>query len=962
MKKIKTIRLLIIALFVPAILFSQQKFESLKIKTFKLDNGLTVYLNEDHSVPNVLGAVIIKTGGKYDPANATGTSHYLEHMMFKGTDMIGTVDYKSEKVYLDSIALRYEELAKTTDPELRKVIQKQINQLSLEAGKFAIPNELDRMLDQIGSSGVNAFTSEEIVAYFNEFPKNQMEKWLMIYSHRFKNPVFRLFQSELETVFEEKNMYTDDFSTNLIETFYKNLYKQHPYGTQTVIGKSEHIKNPSLNNMRKMYETYYVANNMALVLTGNFNPDEVIPLIKTYFGDWKNGTVPEYPIYQEAQFNGIERVNERMTPIKIGLLGFRTVKNNSEDEQILEVCQALLSNSASTGYLDKLSLNGTLMEVVCFNDIRNDYGSLMVLYVPKIIGQSLKKAEKIVYDEIMKLHEGEIDPAFFEAVKLGLIKEHEQSLENTTDRAFLIAQLFTTNKTWEDIIEYPDQIAKITIEDVKRVSEKYLNENLLSLQSKMGFPKKDKLEKPGFDPVIPKNTEAKSEYAAKMENMPEQKSEPEFINFDKDLSIIKLDNGAQLYYVKNSINDIFNLKIKFYVGKYSDNRYEQLAEYLQLIGTTDLDLSQFNDKLQSIGCSYYISAEDNFFVINIDGFDKYFNESIKLVSSLLTSPKADDSKLKNLTQNATFLRQFEKSSPDELAEAIFQYGVFGVNSSYLRIMTQKDVSSLSSEDLLTLLATTITNKYSVHYSGTNSEKEVQSFLQENIKFQNSKTDSNFPIVLPHQTYTENTILLLDDPKSLQSRIYFYIEGNENNLKEKSIAAAFNQYFGTGMSSLVFQEIREFRSMAYSAYGMYRNGFMPTEKGYLKAFVGTQSDKTVDAISVMDSLINQMPQKENRMPSVKSALIQSVNSTKPQWRDITETVERWQIQQYKEDPRITQFKVFNSVEFNNILDFYKTNIKGRPMVITIVGNKEQINMEELAKFGKIIEVEKKQILN
>jgi predicted Zn-dependent peptidase len=748
----------------------------------------------------------------------------------------------------------------------------------------------------------------------------------------------------------------------MIETFYKNLYKNHPYGTQTVIGTAEHIKNPSLNNMRKMYDTYYVANNMALVITGNFNSKEVIPMIEKYFGTWKQGKVPQYPVFDEAPFNGVELVQERITPVKIGMMGFRTVKTNHEDEAALTVCQALLSNSSSTGYLDKLSLDGQLLEVMCFNDIRNDHGALMVLYVPKIVGQSLKKAEKLVYDEILKLQTGEIDPVFLEAVKLNLIKEHQQSLENSQERAFLIAQLFTSGKTWEETLDYPNQIAAITSDDIKKASAKYFDTNYLSFQSKMGFPKKDKLEKPGFDPVIPINTEAKSKFAQKFEDMPEQKSEPEFINFEKDLSIIENANGVKIYHVNNSVNDIFNISLRFKTGKINDKRYEQLAEYMQLIGTKEYKLDEFNNKLQQYGCSFYVSADDNYFVIDINGFDKYFKESVSLVLSLLKSPAADDSKLKNINQNAAFLRKFESSSPDELSEALFKYGVYGYNSPYLRRATQKDVGALKSEDLLALLESTLHENFSVHYSGTLGKKEIAVFFDDNFKQSKNESAAKFPVILPRTEYTENTIILLDDPKSLQSRIYFYVQGGENNPKERAAAAAFNQYFGTGMSALVFQEIREFRSMAYSAYAVYRNGFVQTEKGYLQAFVGTQSDKTIDAISVMDSLIRYMPQKENRMPDIKSALIQSVNSTKPEWRELSETVETWQIQGYKEDPRKVQFEVFSGIDFSNIMSFYKANISGKPMLITIVGNKKQIDMEKLAKYGKIIEVDKKQILN
>ncbi len=952
----------IVFLLISGFLIAQTANKNLEIKSFKLDNGLTVYLNEDHSVPNVLGAVIIKTGGKFDPADHTGTSHYLEHMMFKGTDMIGTVDYEKEKVILDDIEKRYEELATLTDPIEREKKQQEINKLSLEAGRYAIPNELDRILDNMGASMVNAFTSDEIVAYFNVFPKTQMRQWMMLYSHRFKNPVFRLFQSELETVFEEKNMYMDDFSTGLIEKFYENLYTNHPYGTQTVIGTAEHIKNPSLTNMRKMYETYYVANNMALIITGNFDTEETARMIKQYFSEWKKGDVPEYPEYPENQFEGVVKVVERLTPVKVGLLGFRTIPANHEDETALEVCSALLSNSSSTGYLDKLSLQGDMMEVMNFNDIRNDHGAMMVLYVPKIIGQSFKKAEKLVQGEIMKLHTEDIDDEFFNAVKLNLIKEHQMSLEDPTNRAFLIASLFTADKTWKEIMAYPEDIEKITKEDIKRVSSKYLGENYLSFQSKMGFPAKEKLEKPGFDPVIPENSEAKSEFAEKIGVMEGAPSVPEYIDFKSSLGVSDFKNGVSIYTVENKTNDIFDLSIKFKKGTNSDSSLEQLAEYLQLIGTKEHPLNEFNDKLQQIGCSYYIYADDNYFVINIDGFDKYFKESVGLVLSLLKTPEADDSKLKNLSRNAGFVRKFEKSSSDDLSSALFEYGLYEENSSYLRRMTTKEVGSLDSEELLVILENMLHETYNVHYSGTMSAKELNSFCDATFGFEPNANPSKFPIVFSKKKYAENTILFLDDPKSVQSRISFYVEGNVNSPKERAVAAAYNQYFGTGMSAIVFQEIREFRSMAYSAYAVYRNGLKLEDRGYLKGFIGTQSDKTIDAINVMDSLIHQMPMKENRIGSVQSALLLSVNSTKPTWRALSETVETWKLQGYKSDPRELQYKMFTKLSFRNIVEFYESNVKGKPMLITIVGNKKSIDMEELSKYGKIIEVDKKDIMN
>ena len=180
------------------------------VDMYELENGLTVMLNSDENANSVYGAVVVKGGGKQDPAEATGIAHYLEHMLFKGTNELGTVNYEAEKVYLDSIEILYELLGTTENQEKRLTIQKKINDLNIKASEFAIPNEFTKLTEGFGGTGLNAFTSNDVIAYFNQFPSHQMNKWLDLNSHRFKNPVFRLFQSELETVYEEKNRSMDN--------------------------------------------------------------------------------------------------------------------------------------------------------------------------------------------------------------------------------------------------------------------------------------------------------------------------------------------------------------------------------------------------------------------------------------------------------------------------------------------------------------------------------------------------------------------------------------------------------------------------------------------------------------------------------------------------------------------------------------------------------------------------------
>ncbi|MDR2835981.1 MAG: insulinase family protein, partial [Bacteroidales bacterium] len=616
--------------------------------------------------------------------------------------------------------------------------------------------------------------------------------------------------------------------------------------------------------------------------------------------------------------------------------------------------------SSETGLFDKLNLDGKIMGIYGMNDIRNDHGAFVIIYVPKILGQSHKTVKKLINAELEKLRSGNIDKEFFEAIKLNLIKEHEQELENFQSRAFIIGQMFVQNKDWRDIISYSKKVQSINIEDIQKIAGKYFNKNYLSFESKMGFPKKEKLEKPGFDPIIPKNTEAKSEYMAKFEQMPNTQIKPEIINFEKDALTFDINKNSKLYYVKQDINDIFKLNIKFHSGLFTNNKYSQLSEYLKLIGTKNTDLENFNKNLQKLGSTFSVTATNNDFIISIDGFNKNLRETMLLINDLITNPQSDEKKLKNLIQNKKFEDKFEKTDADNLSDMLLKFVMYEEKSEYLNRLSASEIKKIKSDDLLNLLTLTITKPCSIHYSGNLDEKELFSILQKELPLKENSENTNYPIIRDKKTYNENTIFFLDEPKAVQSKINFYISGNKNSLEERSFGNAFNQYFGAGMSSLIFQEIREFRSLAYSAFGNYYFGENLEKPGYFRAFIGTQSDKTIEAISIMDSLITQMPKKENRIKQIQSTLIQSINSNIPNKRQLSSTIEQYILSGYKEDPKILDLKIYENLNFDEIIKFYNKNIENRPIVITIVGNKKNINMENLAKFGKIIEVNIKQI--
>ncbi len=957
MKKIKLLILFLCFSFITV----AQNNPYLSVKKIILENGLTVLLNEDDSQPEIFGAVVVNAGGKNDPADATGIAHYFEHIMFKGTDKIGTTDWNTEKVYLDSITVLYDQLFITTDEAKRKEIQLHINRISIKAADYAIPNEVDIILQNIGGTGLNAYTAEEQTVYFNMFPSNQIEKWLEIYAERFRNPVFRLFQSELETVYEEKNMYADSPFSVLFETFMKSFYKNHPYGQQTIIGTTEHLKNPRLSKMREFFETYYVANNMALILSGNFDSEKILPIIQEKYGKWPKKELPKYPKFEEKPFNGREEVNLKLTPIAIGIMGFRTVPNNHPDELALQMCMGILSNEGETGFLNKLTNDNKILMAQAQPIPYNDHGAMVVFFAPKIVGQKLKSAETLILGQIERLKKGDFSDELLEGIKLNYRKNIERQIESTRGRSMLLIQSFTQNKSWEEILKLPEEINKITKEDVVRVANLYFTSNYLMVNSKMGFPKKDKIQKPDWEPVVPKNTEKKSIYAESINKMPEVELKPKFIDFSKNLSISNLRQGVEYFHTPNPYNSIFSLTFSYKAGTAKNKKYAYAASYMNYIGTKNKDLQQLKAAFQTLGASINIWASENYTTIKIEGFDSKLEETLKLLAELLDKPKAEDKPLKKFIEENKANYKAITGDPEAIGDALAEFAKYKNKSDNIDKLTPKEIKKLKGEELIALFNEIVRHEAEVHYVGSLYEKDVKHLLANNISFAMTPIKSHFE-EKTIESYSKPVVYIYNNSKAIQSKIYLFSEGELANTKDRALLRGFNEYFGAGMSSIVFQEIREFRSLGYAAYAYYQTPTLSNQKGHLSSYLGTQNDKVLEGTEALHQLIKEMPIKPERMDVIRRGLIQSIHTQNPSFRNLSSTVSRWRFIGYTKDPRQEQMEIFEQMKFDDITNTYQKFVKNKPIIITISGDFKIIDRKALEKYGQVIEVKLDDFIN
>jgi len=931
-----------------------------KIMEYKLKNGLTVILNEDHSQSVVFGVVVTKAGSKNDPADAQGMAHYQEHMLFKGTQEIGTTDWEKEKPFIEKTFQLYDELGKTKDELERKKIQQQINEASLEANKYAIPNELSNIIKIQGGTNLNANTSNDRTVYFNAFPPSQINKWLELYSHRFMNPVFRSFQSELEVVYEEKNLYNDIFFMPIIEKFNKNFFKKHPYGQQSVIGSVESLKNPSLTKMYDFFKTYYVANNMALIISGDFDSESIKTVIEEKFGRMQTGVIPQFPEYKEEPFNGRELVEVKMSPIKVGLLGFRSPSNSDKDRIAMDVCNGILSNQNQTGLIDQLILDNKLMMVGIIPFNHNDYGEELIYIFPKIVGQSLENAEQLVLGQIEKLHKGEFDDWMLDAVKNQIYKDYQKQMESVESRAVLFAETFGQNRKIEDAVNYPEQIKKITKEDVIRVSKQYYGKNYLAFFSKMGFPKKEKILKPDYKPVLA-NVEAKSDYAKKLEEIKTIDSQIRFVDFNNDVKTINLSDNSKLYYVENKKNDIFTATIKFGIGDDKMPELKYASQIMNFAGTKTFALKDLKKEFSKIGCSYNIRSDKSFLYLELEGLDNNFEAALKLTNDLIVNPVVEKSKIKNIIENEKGGRKMENSDASNVAEALFEYVKHKNKSDYLDRFSMKKIAKLNPDSLVSSFKKATLYTSEIHYVGQGNIENITKIFAAQISSVNKKENkTSSPVETNVEKYNENIVYFVNKKKAVQSKIYFFANDEKFNKEKVPFIDAFNLYFGGDFSGLVLQEIREYRSLSYTAGAGFKTPELEKNETCFVGYLGTQADKTFDALEVFIDLVRNMPEKTDRLGMIKSYLTLSNVTATPSFRNLSQAIVNWKMKGYTEDPRKFKIETYNKLSFEQIVDFYSKSLKNKSIVIAIVGDKKRIDVKKLSKYGKVIELKEKEL--
>lgn len=928
-------------------------------RIYTLENGLKVYLSVNEEAPRVNTAIAVRAGSKNDPSTATGLAHYLEHMLFKGTDQYGTTDFEKEGPLLATIDSLYEVYRGTTDTEERKNIYAIIDSVSLQASKLAIANEYDKMVSEMGAKGTNAYTSQERTVYINDIPTNQLEKWLTVEAERFRNPQLRLFHTELEAVYEEKNRTLDSDGTKAFHSLMDNLFPTHQYGQQTTIGTIEHLKNPSISEIKKYFNTYYVPNNMAIMLAGDFNPDSIIVQIKNHFGSFEASEVPSFTVAKEAPIQSITRDTVYGPDAEFMYMAYRFDGAHSEEADLIQLCDMILANSTA-GLIDlNLNQQQKVLSGSSFTYILSDYSAHMLNGRAKQ-GQSLLEVEQLLLDQIDSLKNGNfpdwLPQACINDLKLSRIKQ----LDNNWGRTNMMVNSFIQKTPWEEEVKSIEELEKYSKQDIIDFAKKHYKENYIVVYKMTGEDElAQSVEKPKITPVEVNRDDA-SPFLTMITEKKINAIQPRFLDYKNDIAESKLSNGMIVRSVKNENNDLFTLYYVFDMGKNNNIKLDLAINYLPFLGTDKYSPAEIQQEFYKIGCDFNVFASDDRAYVYLDGLNENFEEGVQLFEHLLANAKPNQEAFDNMVSNMMKERSDAKLSKGNILwGGMMSYATHGDNNPFKNILTEEELKSINPSELTALIHEMNNFEHRSLYYGPLDNSELASKLTEMHNAPSEMTPIPEGKVF-EETENEGTKVFVVDYDMEQAEIIMLSKKKLYDPKDVAAAAIFNEYFGGGMGSIVFQEMRESKALAYSVYSVYRSPSDSAKAHYVMAYIGTQADKLPEAMAGMMDLLNNMPESEKSFELAKKAALEKIRTER-----ITKSSKMWNYETalkrgVDHDLRMDVYEQVPAMTMADLKAFHESLIKNSQYNIMVIGDKDKLDMAALMGYGPTKELTLQQV--
>lgn len=935
--------------------------DPLNTRIYTLDNGLKVYLSVNKKEPKINTNIAVRTGSKNDPPETTGLAHYLEHMLFKGSDKYGTIDWEMEKPLLDSISALYEAHRMETDPEKKGEIYALIDSVSYTASKYAAANEYDKMISSIGGSGTNAYTWVDQTVYVNTIPANELEKWMELESERFSKLVLRLFHTELETVYEEFNRAQDSDFRKSFKNLNEGLYPEHPYGTQTTIGEGEHLKNPSMVNIHKYFDTYYRPNNVAICLSGDLDPDTTIALIDQYFGSWEASDIPEKDIAP------LSEITEPVVKDAYGIqpehlyIGYRFDKAGSRDAMMMRIVSGMLLNG-SAGLIDlDLLQKQKVLKAASYESFMHDYSSHMLFGMPRE-GQSLEDVKDLLLAQLDSIKQGKFDDWLVQAVVRDFKLNDIRSYEHNGARVSKFVNSFVVERPWEDVVKQYDVMEKITKEDVVEFANKHYGNNYVISYKHLG---KDttvhKVEKPQIT-AIEIDREVQSGFFKAFEEKETPRLKPQFIDYKTEIGEDQLVSGIPFFYIENEDNELFNLYYILDMGDDNDKEMALAVSYLPYLGTDKYSPEDLQKEFFKLGLDFSVNTGRHRTYVRLSGLQESFDKGVELFEHLLASVEPENEAYVEMVKGILKEREDDKREKGViLRQGMFNFAKYGMQNPFTNILSEEQLGSIAPDLLVQKIKGLTSYKHKVFYYGPVEKAKIKEAINAGHIIPENLMDYPEAMNFVVQKQTQNEVYFVDYDM-VQTEMLIVATGQDFNPDLLAFNKLFNEYFGAGLSSIVFQEIRESKALAYSAYAYQSTPRRADEPFMSLAYIGTQADKLEEASKEMLKLLDNMPKAEKQFNAAKESAMKNIESERKVGDDVFWSYQRLLDLGLDYDINKPIYEQIPGWDVNKMEEKFKEEIAGKKHTFLVIGKKEDMDLEVLKNIGTFKELSLEEVFN
>lgn len=701
--------------------------------------------------------------------------------------------------------------------------------------------------------------------------------------------------------------------------------------------------------IHKYFDTYYVPNNYAMVLVGDLDFDQTIKLVDQYFGSFEYKELPMKKMVSEDPMTKIVERTVKSPSSERLQMAWRTDSYGTKDARLAEIVANLLSNSGETGLID-LNINQSqkALRAMAYSSPFKTYGNFSMMIVPKK-GQTLDEAKKLLLDQIELIKKGEFQdwqiPAIINDMKIQQMK----SLETADGLATALYGSYINNQNWHSELNQINEYEKITKDDVVKFANEFFKDNYVIIKKEKGVNDKlVRVENPGITP-IKLNKEDQSPFLKSIISEKSSEIKPEFIDYSKAIKTDKIA-GKKASFVKNKYNDIAQTYFIFPFGSDNDKELGLATQVLQYLGTNKLSAEDLKKEFFKLGISNDFRTASDQLIISLSGLEENMPKGIELLKNWLENAKPDQKVYEENIKTILESREIAKKDKGRIMAALSNYAKYGKVSRFSDVVSAERLKSIKSEEMTAKIKNLLNMPYEIFFYGTDFNafrKYAKPFVEkETIKAPEKK---NYP-----EPATEGKVFFTNYDM-VQTEMSKVGKGNNVNLKNLGKINVFNEYFGRGLSSIVFQEIRESKSLAYSAYVSYASNGELNHPDYVTTYIGTQANKLPQAVNAMDELMANLPQVPAQFENAKNAALKQIASGRINRTNIFFNQMNLKKLGIDYDLRKDMYAEIEKLTLADVTNFYNNEIKPMKYNTAIIGKKENLDMSAINKMGTFHEV-------